>query len=157
MLIPINASCLYNIVDHSTERRAHVGKYWPLHCKKVFVTMSSIRTSICVVSIAFFTLLLGQNQILCNNAYECVGAEWTLSGAQDIIGNGHKSLSGNNTSVNGSDNVGCYGSFACSQISFILSDNRIDCYGSHSCTNISGSSYIKAQSYIKCDGANSCQ
>eukprot|EP01084_Bolivina_argentea_P057465 104994_1 len=119
--------------------------------------MSSV-TVICVVFVAFFTLLLGQEQY-CNNAYECVGTEWTSS--QNIYGYGYKSLSGITTSITGGSHDYCAAAFACTQISFILSnnnnDNGIDCRGSHSCANIAGSSYIKAQSYIFCYGANSCE
>eukprot|EP01084_Bolivina_argentea_P057462 104990_1 len=123
--------------------------------------MSSVRTVICVVFITFLKLLLGRKQY-CNNAYECVGTQWILSISQTIYGSGYKSLSGINTSVNNpGDYVYCSGAFACTQISFILSnnnnDNGIDCRGSHSCANIAGSSYIKAQSYIFCYGANSCE
>ncbi len=35
--IPTNASCLYNIVGHSTEMKARVSKVWRVHCKKSFV------------------------------------------------------------------------------------------------------------------------
>eukprot|EP01084_Bolivina_argentea_P057463 104992_1 len=116
--------------------------------------MSSV-TVICVVFVAFFTLLLGQEQY-CNNAYECVGTEWTSS--QNIYGYGYKSLSGMNTSITtDGDYVWCNSAFACTKISFILSDNRIKCSGSHSCSNIAGSSYIEAQGYISCSGANSCE
>eukprot|EP01084_Bolivina_argentea_P280731 480145_1 len=118
--------------------------------------MSSVRTMICVVFVAFVALLMGQDQN-CYNAYECVGTEWTLSNGQKIYGYGYKSLSGINTSVTGGYSVECYGAFACAQIAFILSDNNIWCYGSHSCANIVGSSYIEAQSFIYCLGANACE
>eukprot|EP01084_Bolivina_argentea_P280803 480271_1 len=120
--------------------------------------MSYFSTSICIVFISFFTLLFGQNQF-CYNAYECVGTEWILSN-QNIFGYGYKSLSGINTSITtGGDWVFCEGAFACSQISFIVSDDHIECKGSRSCANIGGSSYIKARftSRINCVGANACQ
>eukprot|EP01084_Bolivina_argentea_P276933 472637_1 len=110
---------------------------------------------VCVVFVTFFALLLGQSHF-CNNAYECVGTQWTFSSSQDIYGSGYKSLSGINTSVNGGDYVRCYGAFSCSQMLFLLIDNHIYCHGSHSCADIAGSSYIKAQ-YIYCYGANACQ
>eukprot|EP01084_Bolivina_argentea_P280730 480144_1 len=104
--------------------------------------MSSVRTMICVVFVAFVALLMGQDQN-CYNAYECVGTEWTLSNGQKIYGYGYKSLPGINTSVNGGYYVLCSGAFACTQISFILSDYDINCRGSRSCANVAGSSYIK--------------
>eukprot|EP01084_Bolivina_argentea_P057464 104993_1 len=119
--------------------------------------MSSVRTVICVVFITFLKLLLGRKQY-CNNAYECVGTQWTLSQYQDIYGRGYKSLSGINTSVNNpGDYVYCSGAFACTQISKIFCSNWLVCDGSHSCGNIAASSYIKSLSYIFCWGANACE
>eukprot|EP01084_Bolivina_argentea_P160666 279738_1 len=131
------------------------------------MSMSSVRAVICVVFLTLFTLLFGsiwQDQY-CNNAYECVGTQWILSSNntyhayERFYHRGYKSLSGLNTSVTTVGGVNCYGAFACAQVSFILSGgiSGVDCDGTHSCANIAGSSYIKAQSDIYCNGANACE
>eukprot|EP01084_Bolivina_argentea_P317408 550322_1 len=118
--------------------------------------MSFVGTTVFILFIAFFTLLLGQIHY-CNNGSQCVGTKWTLLSGQQrarIYGYGYKSLSGIDTSVTCEGEVTCKGAFACTQILFISSDLFIDCMGSHSCANVNGSSYIEAETSIECGGAN---